>query len=361
MNADMKFTIDKSVLYKAINNVQRAADRRSFLAPLQGILLETNGKSLTLTATDLSLVIQCIVEDVSIDEIGSALIQAKFFNDLIRKLSGTITIETFEDKLKLDCGDLTATINAMDPEEFPESPEISDAKELQLPTKVLKTALSKTLFSTSSNDNRPVFTGVLFKVSEGNIDFVTTDTFRLTKFNYPIEDAPEITAIVPSRAMKELIKVFDGEVVKMFFNDKFAEFECGDTRITAKLIEGLYPNYEAIIPSNPKATFSVCKSILKNSVERADVFSDKDHRIIKMSGKSNLAISGSSSLFGEIKEIIKVEHEGNEVKIAFNSEYLLQAINVITGDKISINYWESPQPITMIEENSIHLLLSVRV
>lgn len=357
----MKFTCDKTILYKAISKVQRASDNRSSLHSLQGILIESNGKSLKLTATDLSLAIQCIVEDVSVDESGSVLITAKFFSDLIRKLSGPITIETFGNKLKLDCGDLTATINAMDAEEFPSLPVISDAKELTIPSKILKAALTKTQFVVSTDDRRPVFTGVLFKASQGNVDFVATDTHRLAKFSHWIEGLIEIHAIVPSKATKELVRWIDGEVVKMSLTDSYAVFECENMKLMTKLIEGEFPNYEAIMPKGPEATISVSKALLKMAVERADVFSDQYHRIVQMKGKDSLSISGSSSLFGDIKQTIKVEHNGEDVKIAFNCEFLLQAINAMTEETISLSYFGTHAPMTFCEEEYLQLILPVRM
>lgn len=364
----MKFTIDKSVLYKAINNVQRAADKRSKLEQLRGILLETNGNSLKLTATDLSLAIQCIVEDVVVEEIGSALIPAKVFNDLLRKLSGPITIETFEDsvtfknKLRIVCGDLTATMNVMDPEEFPELPVVSGAIELFLSAKILKTALNKTLSSVASDESRPVFTGILFKASQGNIDFVTTDTRRLSKFSHSIAEVPEINAIVPAKAMKELVRVFDGEIVKLSFADNYAVFECENTKVITKLIEGQFPNYEAVIPKVPEATILVSKAILKNAIERANVFANDKYsgNIVRFSGEGSLSISGSSSLFGDIRQTIKVDHIGEKVKVAFNCEFLLQAINAASDETITLNYFGSHAPMIFCEEGYLQLILPVR-
>ena len=359
----MKFTIDKSILYKAVSKVQRASDKNAAFAPIQGILLEANGQSLKLTATNLSLTIQCIVEDVDVAVLGRALIPAKFFSDLLRKLSGTITIETvYENGIKLYCGDLTATIHTIDHDEFPGLPVISEAKELFTQTKILKTMLAKTLFATSSDDNRPVFTGILFKASKGNIDFVATDTRRLTKFNHFIGFPGEINVIVPGKAMKELVKVFDGKVVKVSFTDSYAVFECENTKLITKLIEGQYPNYEEVLPKDPKATISADKATIKNAIERANVFSDRfDGSIVHLSGKDSLVISGSSSIFGDIKQTIKVEHDGEEVRAAFNCEFLLQAINAMTGDKVHINYFGACAPMTFCEEGYLQLILPVRV
>lgn len=358
----MRFTIDKSVLYKAVNKVKGAANNRSTLEPLRGILIETNGQSLKLTATDLSLAIQCIVEDVDVEVFGRVLIPAKFFSDLLRKLSGPITIETvFENRIKLSCGDLRATINALDHDGFPEMPVILGVTEMYIQTKILKTALVKTVFSSSSDDNRPIFTGILFKVSNGNIDFVATDTHRLSRLNYPTDFSGDIKAVVPGGAMREIGRSFDGEVTKMSFNDHSVEFECENMKLVTKLIQGEFPNYEAVIPKNPEAAILVNKALLKMAVQRADIFSDRLNRIIQIKGEDSLVISGSSSLFGDIRQIVKAEHNGGRVKVAFNCEFLLHAINAMDSENISLNYHGTHAPMTFCEDGYLQLILPVRV
>ena len=357
----MKFTIDKSVLFKGINKVQRASDRRSALPCLKGILMETHGEALILTSTDLSLTIQHIIHDFVPQEYGRSLVPAKLFNDLLRKLSGLITIETFDDKLRLSCGELTATINAMDDEEFPTIPAILTLKELCLPTKVLKSALNKTIHCTSPNDTRPIFNGILFKAEENLINFVATDTHRMAVFSYPIDNRVEVNAVIPSKAIKAMINVFDDDVVNMQFDKDFSVFNCGETRVLTRLIEGEFPNYKAVIPSGPIAKFTVGKTILKSSIDRASIFCEKYYQIVRMSGESSLSVSGSSDLFGEVKEIIMVDHEGETVKVAFNSEFLLQAINSTSEERLSFNYFGSNSPLTICEDNYTQLILPVRV
>jgi len=356
----MKFTIDKSVLFKGINKVQKAADRRSALPCLKGILMEIHGEALILTSTDLSLTIQHIIHDFVPQEYGRALIPAKLFNDLLRKLSGLIAIETFDDKLRLSCGELTATINAMDDEEFPAIPAIGNLKELCLPTKVLKIALNKTIHWTSPNDTRTIFDGILFKAEENLINFVATDTHRMAVFSYQINNRVEVNAVLPSKAVKAMVSVFDDEVVNMQFDDDYAVFNCSETRVLTRLIEGTFPNYKTVIPSDPIAKFSVGKTILKSSIDRASMFCEKYYRIVRMTGERSITVSGSSDLFGEVKEIIKVDHEGEPVKVAFNSEFLLQAINSTSEERLSFNYFGSYAPLTICEEGYLQLILPVR-
>ncbi|MCO1599851.1 DNA polymerase III subunit beta [Desulfosporosinus nitroreducens] len=356
----MKFTIDKSILFKAVNKVQKATDQRSSLPFLRGILIEAERDYLKLTATDLSLTIQCIIQGVDIQEIGRVLISAKFFNDLLKKLSGEIAIETNGDKLKLTCGELSANLNVLDSEDFPAIPAILNPKELRLPTKALKTALNKTIHCTSSDDIRPVFSGVLFKAKENLINFVATDTHRMAVLSRHIEESVEVNAIVPSKATKAMSSIFDDEVVRMQFGEEFAVFSCSEIKVITKLIEGQFPNYKAVIPSDPIAKFSVDKMILRNAIDRASIFCEKHYRIVKMAGGESLSVSGSSSLFGEVKETIKVEHEGEAVKIAFNSEFLLQAINATSEERLVFKYSGSNGPMTICEDGYTQLILPVR-
>jgi len=157
-----------------------------------------------------------------------------------------------------------------------------------------------------------------------------------------------------------MVSVFDDEVVNVQFDKDFAVFNCSETRVSTRLIEGTFPNYKAVIPSDPIAKFSVGKTILKSSIDRASMFCEKLYRIVSMSGGGSLTVSGSSNLFGEVKEIIKVEHEGEPVKVAFNSEFLLQAINSTSEERLSFNYFGSYAPLTICEDNYTQLILPVR-
>lgn len=356
----MKFTIDKSTLFKAVNKVQKATDQRSSLPFIRGILIEAERDYLKLTATDLSTAIQCIIQGVDVQQTGRVLISAKFFNDLLKKLSGEIVIETTSDKLKLTCGELSANLIVLDSEDYPAIPEISEPKELFLPTKTLKTGLNKTAHCTTSDDRRPVFTGVLFKAKENLINFVATDTHRLAVLSRRIEESIEVAAVIPGKATKAMASIFDDEAVRMQFGEAFAVFQCGGIKVTTKLIEDQFPNYEEVMPKGPVAKLSVGKIALKNAIERANMFCPKFYPIVKMSGGEKLLVSGSSDLFGEIVDTVKTEHEGEPVKTAFNSEFLLQAINSTSQEELKVNYFGPYAPITIYEDWYTQLILPVR-
>lgn len=359
----MKFTIDKSVLSKGINKVKNAVDKSQSLPPIRGILIDSSASVLSLTATDLTLTIQHIIHDVEVEKPGTILIQGKFLNDLLRKLSGSLTFESIGDKLKLTCGDLTANINLMDDEDFPGLSRKPTTQKLILNTNLLKNALSKAIAYTTTNDNRPIFECVMMETSSNEIAFVSTDTHRLAESKLPIDYSNDFKANVPAKAFKELVRTFEGETTDIEIEDDLACFCSGDTRIFVKLFVGDFPNYKevAIPKEKPLATLSVNRKLFKKSCERVNIFCDKFMPIIKLSGDSNLSVSGSSDLFGEVKETLKAVHEGEKIKIAFNSEFLLQAANLSSDEDMKIEYFGPYNLMIVREENYMQLILPVRV
>ena len=354
----MKITIEKDCLYKWINKVQRATG--SGIIALTGGLFEAEGQDLKISATDLEIAIQHTIRDITVDEPGKALIPARFFNEVLRKLSGPITLETEGIKLKIKTEYLDASVNIMEPSDFPEMPILNEPKEIEIPAKELKDALNKVIFAAARDESRPIFTGVLLETGPEGLNMVATDTHRLSLYTHQITNSVEIKTVVPGKAIKEVIRNAGGEAIKIQVDGKTVKFICGDTEITARAIDGEFPNYRQVIPTaKEEALLTINKARLLLAIERAMIFTDQQ-RIIRMKGDTSFSITGSSGLFGEIKEKLAIGHQGIEVTMAIDGEFLRRGIKAMTSEEVSIKYYGKFSPLIIQEKDYTQIVLPVR-
>ncbi|MDD2619282.1 MAG: DNA polymerase III subunit beta [Syntrophomonadaceae bacterium] len=376
----MKFTIEKKDLAALTSLVYRAAANKQTVPILSGLLLQVNtDKGLTMTATDMEIGIRVISDKIEVLEEGSVLVNAHYFNDLIKVLPDTsisLVLNKETSRLDINYGRSSGFINTYRDYEYPELPIKDMETKFSLPQEVLKEALKKTVFAASLTHFRQVFTGILFDIREGNIiKIVASDTHRLACYTFALETSVNpFNFIIPTRTANELLRILDDnqEPINIAFSENNVVFHKDNLVLLSRLIEGQYPNYEQVIPGSFNTSLEIKTSILANSLERARIMPSDDklkiqHAKFNFREKEAL-VNTYSEMMGEIEEIIEdLNIKGDtEVKIAFNTNYFLDVVKILAGEceELSINLSGTLGPALIRnpqKENYIYVLVPLRV
>jgi DNA polymerase III subunit beta len=267
--------------------------------------------------------------------------------------------------LKITCGKYKAKINSLDPEDFPIIPKEENKDQFSLNSSILKNIISKTLSCVSLNDTRIEFTGININFTDNNIIFASTDSFRLMEYRADINklenysDVNGKSIIVPAETLREVNKILsnnnDNKQVFIIIENNQIFFNINDVKIVSRLINGKYPDYNQIIPSEFKTNIIINKNNLLRSIKIASVFTKIKEGEINIKLENNKLIIKSELLeTGENEVEIDVKKEGHDQEIIINPRYLIDGLNTIETGKIliAINNSESPVCIKMINEKN---------
>jgi len=309
----------------------------------------TDKGRLKLAATDLDISISSWV-GAKIDEEGATTVPSRLIGDFVSSLpSATVSLEIPERsrQMKLECARNESTINAMDAEDFPRLASITDGVSIELDPKALRRAIERVEFAAASDDSRPVLTGVHVKTDGTRLTLASADGFRLAVSDITLAKAPSeaIEVIVPARALRELARLIGeaSEPIEMRVNPQRTQvlFAMTDTEMVAQLIQGTFPNYNQLIPSEytTRATMSVDE--FKREARIAAIFARDGSGIIRIqlaAGEGGmpgqLTISARADEIGDNEGKIdaKIDGDSSTNKIAFNSRYLQDVLNVLAGE-----------------------------
>lgn len=338
--------MEKRDLYTITTLVHRAATTKNTIPVLTGLLIEaSNNNGLTMTATDMEIGIKASTNSVEIIEEGTVLVNAHYFSDFIRLLpDGPITLELNKEKAKLNIkyGRSSSFINTYHNYEYPNLPLDTIQKKFSIPQKILKEALRKTSFATAFTHFRQVFTGVLFDIPKDNtLKIVASDTHRLACYTYKLEENLEpFNFIIPTRTVNELQRILDDsdESINIGFSGNYVIFSKENFILLSRLIEGQYPNYEQVIPTNFTTSLKINTAILMETLERARTMPTDDKLKIQYVSltinENEMMVNSYSEIMGEIEEVIEdITTEGEkDFKIAFNTNYFFDIIKLFASE-----------------------------
>lgn len=336
----MKFTITTEKIQAALAAVISVVPSKLTLPILGNILVETDSKTLKLSATDLEISITTSV-DANILKKGSIAIPARTFSEIINALPETeIEIEGINNRIELRFSTGDYKISGMPADEFPKLPEINISKEIKLPADTFRKMIQKTAFAVSGDETRPALNGVLWQTSSEKMKMVATDGHRLAKIeaeNNKLQGLYE-DVIIPPRALN-LASKLAGEDVKeigVIFGESNIVFTCGVNTIASRIIEGPYPNYEQVIPSGNEKTLIVSKTQLADCVRRVAILSNSLTRQVKFAIKSEqLQLSATNvDLGGEAVETLACSYDGDEMEIGYNANYILDIVKQLEGEEV---------------------------
>jgi len=269
----MDLQVTQENLNKALAIVARVAGGRSTLPILSNVLLKIEDNRLSISATNLDIAITQVIGAKVASE-GTLTIPARLMQDFVSSLpKGTIAIKQEEHKLHIKAGNYDSTINGVSSEEFPVMPIITDGTSWKVPAQELKKALQQVVFAASNDEARPVLTGVFMHSNDGKLYIAATDSYRLAQ---KIVDgvSEEINVLVPNSAMQDLLRIIsdDIETVDITHDEQQVLFKVGPTELVARLIEGKYPDYQKLIPSNFTCVAEVSREELINITKVSSLF-----------------------------------------------------------------------------------------
>lgn len=364
----MKIQIQQRDLSKAISIVQKGISSKSTLPILSGILLEAENNKLKLTGTDLEIGIKSSI-DCDIIEEGSIVITSRIFGDIIRKLPD-LPIDIYVDdnnSVHINCGNSKFNLIGLSPMDYPQLPEIHEGDYFEIPKDLLKSMIRQTIFATAQDETRPILTGALFETNSNTLSMVAIDGYRLAVKKVPVDVNEDIKVVIPAKTLNEVSKILedDDTEVKISCTQSNVIFNFGDTVITSRLLEGQFLNYKDIIRNEYKLRIRVKTRELQDCLERASLLArEGKNNLVKLDISDDRLVITSNSEIGNVYEELPIELEGNDIKIAFNSKYILEGIKAIDSEEIVMDMISNVNPciIRPAEDNSYtYLVLPVRL
>ncbi len=337
----MKFIVSSSHLLKQLQVLGGVINSNNTLPILDNFLFELSENQLKVSASDLETTMSAVV-DVESDSQGAIAISARLLLDTLKtfpdqpltfKTEGSSTIEISSDQGKYDMAYFSG-------DEFPKAVSLPSPSKTVLPSHVLATAISKTIFAAGNDDLRPVMSGVFFQFSSESLTFVATDAHKLVKYTRADVTADKTAEfIMPKKPLNLLKSVLGGDdEVTIEYNDANAQFTFDNFVLVCRLIDGKYPNYEAVIPKENPNKLTVDRASFLNSVRRVSIFSSKTtHQIrLKMAG-TELNISAEDLDFSnKADERLSCDYQGDDMQIGFNSRFLSEMLSNLNSDEVLI-------------------------
>jgi DNA polymerase-3 subunit beta len=336
----MKFIVSSSTLAKQLQHLSGVLASGSGTIPiLDNFLFEINKDTLTVTASDLETTMVAKIA-IKSEEKGSVAIPGKILIDTLKSFPDvpvTFTVHAGTHAIELSAGEGKYKLSGLDGTEFPKVPAISSPSSLDLPGDVIANGINKCLFATSSDELRPVMCGVYMSLGSDGITFVATDAHRLVRYTRSDVKAPQIASfILPKKPLNLLKNILTGleENIKIVYNQTNAYFAFNNIELTCRLVDGKYPNYEAVIPKENPNKLLVDKGALTNCLKRVSIFSNKTtHQVrFKITGNELHISAEDLDYSNEANERLTGQYSGEDIEIGFNSKFLIDMLNNLQTD-----------------------------
>jgi DNA polymerase-3 subunit beta len=363
----MKFHLSKEKLLEGLQQVQSVVSTRTTLPILSNVLLKTNETGVTMTTTDLDVGVRCQV-DAEIEEEGATTLPARRLFTIIRELPSSEVLFEVDEKnfASIRSGQSFFKIIGLPEDEFPPLPKFEGAKTYTLRQGELKSALRKTSYAISTDETRYVLNGVLCAFKDSKLTLVATDGRRLALVDIETEIPPanETSVIIPSKAISELARLLKDEGdIEVRLGENQVAFELNGTLLVSKLIEGNYPNYRQVIPTEAKERITLERELFLNAVHRVSLLaSEKSNSIKLIFTKNNIDIAANSPEIGEAKESLAVKYGGKDFTIAFNPEFLMAPLKNLTDDTVYLELIDEMSPgVIKINTSFLYVLMPMRI
>ena len=339
----MKFIVSSSLLYKEIQVLGGIINSSNTLPILDNFLFEINNNKLVLSSSDLesTMTSEIEIESTSTDKIA---ISAKLLTDILKTFSEQplTFIKTDNNTIEISASNGKYSLAYLNGDEFPKQVEILDAHETVINGSDLGNAINSTIFASGTDDLRPVMSGVFFQFNSESLKFVATDAHKLVKFETTEYTASEVSEfIMPKKPLQILKGILQTESSDLTIqhNDSNAKFIFDKSSITCRLIDGKFPNYEAVIPKDNPNVLTIDRQLFLNSARRVSIFSNRTTNQIRLKlAGSSLNISAEDFDFSnKADENLECQYSGDDIQIGFNSKFLIEMLNNLDSDMITLS------------------------
>lgn len=340
----MNFAVSSTTLLKHLQTVSGVLTSSNTLPILDNFLFEISGNTLHISASDIETTMNTSLE-VESNQGGVICIPANLLLDILKNLPDqplTFTIDTTDYGIEIAYSNGRSKMVGYEGEDFPKVKKIENTEKTIVNAAVLSEAINKTLFATSTDDLRPVMGGVFCQFTPEDMIFVATDAHKLVRYKRNDSTATgNISFILPKKALtilKNNLGSDDESEVTIEYNDNNAIFNFGNNELICRLIDGKYPNYDAVIPRENPNVLTVDRNSFLNSIKRVSIFANKTTRQVqlKITG-SELTVSAEDLDFSNAaKERLTCNYDGVDMEIGFNSRFLIEMLNNINSDEIKL-------------------------
>jgi len=336
----MKFIVSSTQLLKQLQVLGGVINNNNTLPILDNFLFELSNNQLKISASDLETTMSTSI-DVEADEEGTVAVNARLLLDTLKTFPEQPLTFVVEENNTIEISSESGkyALAYADGEEFPKAVELESPSSTTISSDILATAISKTIFASGNDDLRPVMSGVFFQFSTESLTFVATDAHKLVKYTRNDVNASEVAEFImpkkPLNLLKNILAGSDNEVI-IEYNESNAKFTFDNSVLICRLIDGKYPNYEAVIPKENPNKLTLDRSLFLNSVRRVSIFSSKTtHQIrLKMAG-TELNISAEDLDFSnKADERLQCNYEGDDMQIGFNSRFLSEMLSNLNSNEV---------------------------
>ena len=360
----MEVVLDRDAFLKGLQMVQNIVEPRQTLPILANVLLTAESDNVTVTATDLEVGARVSVP-ARVASKGAITVSARKLGEIVKELPSTALSLKVQDNaaVSLRCGGATYKLVGLGPDDFPPVVPAASPAWLTVEAKILREMLAQTSFAISHDETRYALNGVLFSAQGKELRLVATDGHRLAMALRSLGQATShpVTGIVPRKAVLEIARVLGaGEEVQIAITENQFVLQMPNFVMTARLIEGQFPNYEAVLPKAHPAKLAVARGPLMSALRRVSVMADERNKPVKMTlAPGTVTLSASSQELGEAEETLEVQYTGGEITIAFNSRYVLDALAPMESDGVVFEMKDglSPGVVKSVEDDGYRCVI----
>lgn len=340
----MNFAVSSSTLLKHLQSISGVLISNNTLPILDNFLFEISDSTLSIHASDIETTMITTLE-VESNKSGSICMPSNILLDILKNLpEQPVTFRVDEETLGIELASATGNFEMVGypGEDFPKVKELERTQQTIMNSGVLSEAINKTIFATSNDELRPVMGGVFCEISPENMTFVATDAHKLVRYRRNESKATtNASFILPKKALtllKNNLASGDESEISIDYNEDNALFKFRNIQLICRLIEGKYPNYEAVIPQENPNVLTIEREAFLNSIRRVSIFANKTTRQVslKISG-SELSISAEDIDFSnKANERLTCSYNGADIEIGFNSRFLIEILNNISSEEVKL-------------------------
>lgn len=373
MASNMKFYCDAEKLNNALSLVSRAVENNAVSPHMEGVLINAAGGSLTIKGNNMEIGIETVIP-ANVAEEGSIVINCKMLCDIVKRLPKDVVEIVINDKnnVSINCLNSDYTVVGLSAEEYPEIPEIKADCEIKISSPVLKGMINKTIFAVSTNPDevRKVLKGSLFEIENNSLTIVSVDLVRLAMIKKEIKNNVEnnVKFIVPGKTLNDLkgmLKDDENLIVTIYVGENQALFDCGEFKLTTRLIDGEYFSYKQIIPKQFKINFTVEGRSFIKTIERVEPIIDNiSKNPVKLTFVEGKIKVKCETQLGRVNDLIECDYDDDETTIGFNYRYIHDAVIRCEDEKIQFKFNSPLNPIIINcpeDDSYMFMVLPVRL
>ena len=371
----MEFVVKRDILLKSLNFVQGVVEKKNTLPILSNVLLQLKNKRLSIVATDLDIIFYQEVSNVKIIKEGSTTTSAAILYDILRKISSNSELNfelKSENKLSLKSQNADFNLLCLPTDNFPSFADEFEGQEISLNNERFLKLLTKTRISISNDDTRHYLNGIFLHLTEAHgrnfLTGVATDSHRLSSSSLEIEDKTDFTSLIlPRKTVFQLCSLLSetADQLTMQVSENKVKFTLGNIKLISKVIDGKFPDYKKVVPTNNDKTLIVSASDFINSIERVTSVSlDRKEGVKLVVNRDNIQLSVNSANSGEGNEKIEAQFDSNNLNISFNSKYLIDIASEVENKSLKINLKDSVSPVLIedgSDKNSYYVIMPMKI